>query len=32
MYKTNCNKEEFLACAYINKVKIKLSYVHIEHT
>jgi len=31
MYKTNCNKE-FLVYAYVNKVKVKLSYVHTEHT
>jgi hypothetical protein len=30
MYKTNCNKE-FLVWAYVNKVKVKVSYVHIEH-
>jgi len=30
MYKTNCN-EESLVYAYVNKVKVKLSYVHIEH-
>jgi hypothetical protein len=30
MYKPNCNKE-FLVYACVNKVKVKLSYVHIEH-